>query len=871
MKSLFYYLLQVIIVSGILYAYFHLFLRNKKFHHYNRFYILAAAMLSIFIPFLNIPVYFTHTQAHSSFVLYTLSNISAPSYEINPLLITTPAQNWFTWQNVLFFAYILIASIVFLKVVLSLINIRRIIKQNTVEKIKKIRFVNTEEPGTPFSFFRWLFWNRKIELQSSKGEQIFRHELFHIEQKHSWDIIFMEILTVLFWINPFFYLVKKEIKAIHEFLADRFAVTENRKWEYAELLLMQALNTQNHLINPFFHNQIKRRIAMLTTSTKTGHQYLRKVLVLPLAAIVLALFAFKYKEKESLQSQLPPGQTYTVVIDAGHGGTEPGTEGSYGVFEKDIVLSIAHKVKSLNNDDNLKIFLTRDDDVTVPLQDRTGLSNNKAADLFISLHVNAQAITNEPATKKSGIEVYIPSSNKTFYSENRILASILLNYFSQLHPVNNSIQHRNKKIWVLENTQCPSAMIELGYMNNNDDLQFIKQPANQAEIAKTILQSIDQYFLQKESNDWEERKKDVLDTIPIFSQVARKQGLRTQDAVIFGGKNENRYSIYSDSLIFKSDINNPDLKDALIILNGKKIDPETIFNKTVIAKMLTVYPENDPQAISKFGPAAKNGVLIFEDAKFKNFYNPDKAIPDTLKPDNKVVEKVEIEASFPGGEQAWRKYLERNISNFNPADKGAPNGTYTVYIQFVVDKEGYISDVKPLTRYGYGMEDVAVNLIKKCPRWIPAMQNGHEVKAYRKQPITFVVSEEKKSTGVNEKNAVTSKKIPGNTKIFEKTEVSPSFPGGDLAWRKYLIRTLSGYNPADSGAAEGTYKVIAQFIVDKKGNLNEIKTLTHFGHGMENKVIAMLKSGPKWLPAMQNGHKVAAYIEQPVTFVIQKE
>ncbi|MCC7402516.1 MAG: energy transducer TonB [Chitinophagaceae bacterium] len=110
--------------------------------------------------------------------------------------------------------------------------------------------------------------------------------------------------------------------------------------------------------------------------------------------------------------------------------------------------------------------------------------------------------------------------------------------------------------------------------------------------------------------------------------------------------------------------------------------------------------------------------------------------------ENKIFEKVEIEAQFPGGDAAWRKYLERNLSGFNPADNGAPAGTYTTYVQFVVDKDGNISDVKPLTNFGYGMEDEAVKVIKKGPKWTPAIQNGRKVKAYRKQPITFVVQEE---------------------------------------------------------------------------------------------------------------------------------
>ncbi len=110
--------------------------------------------------------------------------------------------------------------------------------------------------------------------------------------------------------------------------------------------------------------------------------------------------------------------------------------------------------------------------------------------------------------------------------------------------------------------------------------------------------------------------------------------------------------------------------------------------------------------------------------------------------DNMIFEKVEIEASFPGGEAKWCQYLERNLSSFNPADEGAPSGTYTTYVQFVVDKEGNISDVRALTNHGYGMEDAAMRVIKKGPKWNPAIQNQRQVKAYRKQPITFRVEEQ---------------------------------------------------------------------------------------------------------------------------------
>lgn len=110
--------------------------------------------------------------------------------------------------------------------------------------------------------------------------------------------------------------------------------------------------------------------------------------------------------------------------------------------------------------------------------------------------------------------------------------------------------------------------------------------------------------------------------------------------------------------------------------------------------------------------------------------------------ENKIFEKVEVEAKFKGGEAAWRRYLEKNLNPNTPVDNGAPEGTYTVWVQFIVDKSGAISDVRALSSHGFGMEDEAMKVIRKGPAWEPAIQNGRQVKAYRKQPITFVVASE---------------------------------------------------------------------------------------------------------------------------------
>ncbi len=102
---------------------------------------------------------------------------------------------------------------------------------------------------------------------------------------------------------------------------------------------------------------------------------------------------------------------------------------------------------------------------------------------------------------------------------------------------------------------------------------------------------------------------------------------------------------------------------------------------------------------------------------------------------DKVFTKVEIEATFPGGLQAWSRYVSRaiqsRIDEFSPSDYG------TCVVRFIVDKTGKVSDVQATTMKGSKLAEVAVNAIRNGPNWVPAQQNGRYVNAYRLQPVTL--------------------------------------------------------------------------------------------------------------------------------------
>ena len=106
-----------------------------------------------------------------------------------------------------------------------------------------------------------------------------------------------------------------------------------------------------------------------------------------------------------------------------------------------------------------------------------------------------------------------------------------------------------------------------------------------------------------------------------------------------------------------------------------------------------------------------------------------------------VFTKTEIEASFPGGNSGWVSYLQKELNPNAPVDHGIRRkGKYMVIIRFIVGKDGTIRSAEAETKYGYGMEEEALRVIMKGPKWIPAYQNGRAVNAYRRQPITFLVN-----------------------------------------------------------------------------------------------------------------------------------
>ena len=851
MITLAWYLLKVIICSGILCGYYFVALRNKAFHRWNRFYLLATIVISLLVPVMKID-FFTNSGDNGT-VVTMLQTISYG----DEVVVEYSKHNGFQLnsENAAEAFYLLI-SIIFLSIFLiSLYKIKRLKKKFPETKIGNISFVNTDAKGTPFSFFRSIFWNNAIDLHSTPGQQIFNHEIAHIKEKHSYDKVFMNVVLILFWINPFFWLIRKELCMIHEFIADKEALEDSDIGAFSAMILQTVYPGQKFsLTNNFFYSPIKRRLLMLTKNKNPKVNYISRLLVLPLAAIVFFAFTLKIKNNTG---NLYDGKTITVVIDAGHGGDDNGARSPEGVKEKDITLSIAKKVADLNSNPHIEILLTRNNDYPLSVKDRVEFAKSNNADLFISIHVNTAV--NEQLNRFS---VLVDKNNR---EQNVLLGSALINELKKSYQTEDKVGVRDKGVWVLDHNICPAALVQCGFLSNSGDLAFITNSADQDKIAKNILEAINQYEeSNKSSSKMGSDISEVRDSIP-FDKQGSGTFVDTRDKVI----------IPYNKLVNTTSPENTkvDLMKAVIVINGQ-IEPNSILKtKTIHAGILTVHSGDEKDMIAKYGEKAKNGVFILDNATIKN----EKPIwPEgrkTSKESGIVFTKVEIEASFPGGIQAWSRYISRaitdSISKFTKADYG------TCVLRFIVNTDGTVSDVVATTMKGTELAMVSMHAIKNGPRWIPASQNGHTVAAYRLQPVTLQSPDDnKKASNGNVSNVHTDAKpihgtsataqkdtVPG--KVFTKVENEATFPGGVPAWTKYISRaildSLKNFTEADYGTC------VVRFIVNTDGSVSDVVATTMKGTELAKVAIHAIKNGPKWIPASQNGHTVAAYRLQPVT------
>jgi len=588
-----YYLLQVLVCSAVLMVYYLLVLRNKKFHQYNRFYLLGVALVSWMVPLIKI----VWEQERSGVRQVDLLTVVAANNSEMEAMVTSQQQS-LDWVSLLPNLYMAVCIFLLSAMLVSLYRIYKIYTTHECSNLQQFYLVMTREKGTPFSFFSYIFWNAEIDIQTPAGKQILQHELTHVTQYHSIDKIVIQLNLIAGWFNPFFWLLEKELDMIHEFIADKKSVEHGDTASLAQMLLTTAYPGQQFpLTNPFFFSPIKRRLKMLTSTKNPTFNYLRRLIVLPLLAVVVLLFAFR--AKENTNTIVPLSKTYTVVLNAGHGGEDKGAIAADGTTEAQLSLEIVRQIQALNKNEKIKLVLTRDADVMQSVVAVSEFANAQSPDLFVSIHLNNVEGTSANKTKYEGAEIYMAAKDKAVdYDANYKLANNLAATLQEVATPFNGVKTRNKGIWVLEAVQCPSALIEAGYLSNNKELAKIKDADYQQKLAASILKGIENYLI-----DQERGASDVVKDTTKKVMIVQGYKISPEDTLIASKGNNKSVVIRMDGAGTSSNGQKP-----LFILDGEVIS-ESVMKVIDPNKIESINILKDASAIAVFGEKGKGGVV----------------------------------------------------------------------------------------------------------------------------------------------------------------------------------------------------------------------------------------------------------------------
>lgn len=519
----------------VLLLFYHMILEKEKMHQFNRYFLLVSLFFSLTVPFVSfeihqeIPVLYNKVIQKQTITADNLSN------QIEVVKITAIEETNYLLYYV-WFIYISITLVLSFRFIRNIYKITSKAKGAKVIKQQDARLVLLTEETLPYTFWNSIYINQRDYENSQIEQELFTHEIAHVKQKHTIDVIFVEILKTWFWFNPIFILYKKAIQLNHEFLADENVLSTHRDISFYQNLLLNKIGSSQPFIltSNFNFLAIKKRLIMMTKNTSKAKATLMKFALLVLfIGLTTTLCAQFYSSKESKPQLLQAEKTTLIdavagdvekdsgalkgdgleinivesianqisslkdigdsqlledkkiiVIDPGHGGKDTGSYiGTDEVVqEKKIVENIANKIKLLNRNGELEIILLREDDSFIELSERVSKINKINPSLLISLHVNASKNKNE-----NGVYAFVSKEN-AFYEQSKESAKNIIDKISNEKLAKGEV--KDGPFYVITRSKCPALLVEVGYLSNENDRAYLISENGQNEIANKIFEFI---------------------------------------------------------------------------------------------------------------------------------------------------------------------------------------------------------------------------------------------------------------------------------------------------------------------------------------------------------------------------------------------
>ncbi|WP_259070396.1 TonB family protein [Mucilaginibacter sp. X4EP1] len=313
-----YYLAEANIYLGVFYLAYCLFLNRSTHYQLSRAYLILSCVAAFTLPVL---------QIGALRPVKPVPSFSAITYPVNTIAYTIPAgvkivgypapvidtpapviEHHFTLQNGLWYAYLMGAAVLLFMFFIKLYTLFKLTRNWENISDGKYRVIYLTQTDVAFSFFNYVF----VSLNEPPSKTIIRHELVHVRQKHSADILFLELVKIISWFNPFVYLLQNSLKTVHEYIADEHTATyETDALTYSSFLLRNAYGSRGSSITHSFfnYNLLKKRIIMLNQQRSGNLARLKYLVAIPICAASLCASTLVFSKSYGLVDLAPANKS----------------------------------------------------------------------------------------------------------------------------------------------------------------------------------------------------------------------------------------------------------------------------------------------------------------------------------------------------------------------------------------------------------------------------------------------------------------------------------------------------------------------------------------------------------------------------------
>ena len=287
------YELKVAVLIAVFYVFWRLLVANETWHRLNRIVLLSTAIASFLLPLCVITIHQTVEVAPT-----VADTLPLPTDEMTipmepaPALASTEIEKPFNWQLPLAILYVIGVMVVLSRMLLSLWRLHRMRAESEIHPLSDgYRMAVSEKVSTPFSWWNTVFMNHNDYEKGAPA--LLTHELGHLRLHHSADVLLVELLTALQWFNPAMWMLRADLRTIHEYEADQQVISHGfNDIQYLQLLIRKAAGQSGYsLANGISNSALKKRVTMIMKPKSNRNSMLKLLALVPIVGISLALNA----------------------------------------------------------------------------------------------------------------------------------------------------------------------------------------------------------------------------------------------------------------------------------------------------------------------------------------------------------------------------------------------------------------------------------------------------------------------------------------------------------------------------------------------------------------------------------------------------